>query len=109
EIDKAIPQSKALVPDRLSVIKAVCEFYGVGEGDLAVMRRGVRNEPRDAVIYLFRTVCGEPLMQIGQAFGMTQYSSVSSAVMRINKKKHNDHRFAKRLNYVMESAKKGQE
>lgn len=47
-------------------------------------------------------------MGIGQAFGMTQYRSVSSAVIRINEKEQNDHRFSKRLNTVMESAKEGQ-
>ena len=89
-------------------IKAVCKFYDVEEGDLAAVRRGVRNEPRDVGIYLLRTVCGEPLMQIGQAFGMTQHSSVSSAVMRINEKLQNNHRFSKRMNAVVESIKKGQ-
>jgi len=89
-------------------IKAVCKFYDVEEGDLAAVRRGVRNEPRDVAIYLLRTVCGEPLMQIGQAFGMTQHSSVSSAVMRINEKLQNNHRFSKRMNAVVESIKKGQ-
>ena len=107
-IDKAIPQSKSLAPDRQSIIKAVCKFYDVEEGDLAAVRRGVRNEPRDVAIYLLRTVCGEPLMQIGQAFGMTQHSSVSSAVMRINEKLQNNRRFSKRVNAVVESIKKGQ-
>jgi putative transposase len=85
----------------------VCKFYDVEEGDLAAVRRGVRNEPRDVAIYLLRTICGELLMQIGQAFGMTQYSSVSSAVMRINEKLQNNRRFSKRMNAVKESIKKG--
>ena len=36
------------------------------EKDIAAVRRGVKNEPREVLIYLLRTICGEPLMRIGQ-------------------------------------------
>ena len=107
-IHKDVPQSKILAPDRSTIIKAVCGFYKVEEKDIAVVRRGVQNEPRDVAIYLLRTICGEPLMLIGQAFGMTQYSSVSSAVERIKKKRQNDSWFQQRLKEVIESVNKGQ-
>mgnify|MGYP003969031345 FL=1 len=107
-IHKDVPQSKILAPDRPTIIKAVCGFYNAAEKDIAAVRRGVQNEPRDVAIYLLRTICGEPLMRIGQAFGMTQYSSVSSAVERIKKKRQNDSRFQKRLKEVIESVNKGQ-
>ena len=107
-IHKDVPQSKILAPDRPTIIKAVCGFYNAAEKDIAAVRRGVQNEPRDVAIYLLRTICGEPLMRIGQAFGMTQYSSVSSAIERIKKKRQNDSRFQKRLKEVIESVNKGQ-
>jgi REP-associated tyrosine transposase len=107
-IHKDVPQSKILAPDRPTIINAVCGFYKADEKDIAPVRRGVQNEPRDVAIYLLRTICGEPLMRIGQAFGMTQYSSVSSAVERIKKKRQNDSRFQKRLKEVIESVNKGQ-
>ena len=47
-------------------------------------------------------------MQIGHEFGMTQYSSVSSAVDRVKKKKQNDSKFVKKLITVMSMAKKSQ-
>ena len=78
----------------------MCEFYGVEEDDLAVVRRSVGNEPCDVAVYLLRTVCGEPLRQIGQVSGMSQYSSVSSAVMRVSEKGQIDHLFSKRLNLL---------
>lgn len=106
--EKEVPQSKALAPDRRTLIKAVCDFYDTVEKKLIAMRRGTENEPRDVVIYLLRTVCGEPLMRIGKGFGMTRYSSVSSAVNRIKKKRQNDSKFLKRVNAVMALAKKGQ-
>ena len=80
--------------DRRTLIKAVCDFYGAGEKELIAMRRGTENESRDVAIYLLRTVCGEPLMQIGKEFGMTRYSSGSSAVNRIKKKRQNDDKWA---------------
>jgi len=107
-IHKDVPQSKILAPDRPTIINAVCGFYKADEKDIAAVRRGVQNEPRDVAIYLLRTICGEPLMRIGQAFGMTQYSSVSSAIERIKKKRQNDSRFQKRLKEVIESVNKGQ-
>ena len=65
-IQKDVPQSKMLAPDRRAIINAVCGFYKVHEKDIAAVRRGVKNEPRDVVIYLLRTICGKPLMRIGQ-------------------------------------------
>jgi putative transposase len=108
KIEKEVPQSKALAPDRSTVIKAVCDFYVAGEKELVAVRRGTENEPRDVAIYLLRTVCGEPLMRIGHEFGMTQNSSVSSAVDRIKRKRKNDSKFRKRLNALVELVKKGQ-
>lgn len=86
KVDRDIPQSRQLTPDRRTIIKTVCGYYGVHEKDLAAVRRGMENEARDMAIYLLRVVCGEPLLEIGAKFGMTRYSSVSSAVDRIRKK-----------------------
>jgi chromosomal replication initiation ATPase DnaA len=66
------------------------------------MRRGLQNEPRDMAICLFRIVCGEPLMYIGHEFGMTRYSSVSSAVDRIKRKLQNNNKFGKRINVIID-------
>jgi chromosomal replication initiation ATPase DnaA len=51
---------------------------------------------------------GDSLMRIGQKFGMTRYSSVSSAVDRSKKKPQNDSKFQKRLNEIVDLIKKGQ-
>ena len=55
-------------------------------------------------IYLLGTLCGKPLMRIGQEFGVIHYRSVSSAAERIKKKRRDDNRLKK----VIESIKKGQ-
>ena len=51
-------------------------------------------------IYLLGALCGKPLMRIGQEFGIIHYSSVSSVVERIKKKRQNDGRFKKRLKEI---------
>ncbi len=107
KINKDVPQTKLLAPARQGIIQVVCDYYEVAEKDLIAVRRGVVNEPRDMAIYLLRTVCGEPLMKIGESFGMASYSSVSSAVDRIKTRQVNDVKLAKRLNGLLGLIKKG--
>ena len=73
-----------------------------------VIRRGVVNEPRDVAIYLLRTVCGKPLLSIGKAFGMTRYSSVSSAVERVKKRQQGDRKLLKRIGTMRKRIEKDQ-
>lgn len=108
KVEKEVPQSKTLTPDRHTIVKAVCDFYIVGKEEMVAVRRGIQNEPRDVTIYLLRTVCGEPLKRIGNEFGLTQYSSVSSAVDRINQRRQNDSKFLESLNVLRDLIVKGQ-
>ncbi len=108
KVDRDIPQTKTLAPDRRTITGTVCSYYGVTERDLAAVRRGVENEARDMAIYMLRTVCGESLMAIGAAFGMKRYSSVSSAVDRIKKRQAKDDNLLRRLNDIIDLVKKSQ-
>ncbi|MCP3951868.1 MAG: hypothetical protein GY697_06575 [Desulfobacterales bacterium] len=108
KVDRDIPQTKTLVPDRQAITGTVCSYYGVTERDLAAVRRGVENEARDMAIYLLRTVCGESLMVIGASFGMKRYSSVSSAVDRIKKRQAKEDDLLRRLSDIIDLVKKGQ-
>jgi chromosomal replication initiation ATPase DnaA len=53
-------------------------------------RRGVENVPRDMAIYLTRRYCRKSLVEFGEHFGLSNYSTVSSAVERIKARKNND-------------------
>jgi len=75
---------------------------------LTVVRRGIENEPQDVAIYLIRTMRSDPLMRIGARFGLTQYSSVSSVVMRVKTKLQKDIRFKERLVNIESKILKGQ-
>jgi chromosomal replication initiation ATPase DnaA len=48
-------------------------------------------------MYLIRSLRAEPLMQIGANFGLTRYSSVSSAVIRVKAKLQKDKKLNGRL------------
>jgi len=108
KIDLDIPQSKFLAPDKRVILKTVCNYYGVSVEELILVRRGVVNEPRDVAIFLLRTVCGEPLLSIGEEFGMTRYSSVSSAVARVKKRQQEDRKLQNRLFDIKKRMEKGQ-
>jgi REP element-mobilizing transposase RayT len=108
KVDREIPQTQHLAPDKRLIINTICDIYGVTENQLTAVRRGLENEPRDVAVYLLRMLCGQPLMAIGEQFGMTRYSSVSSAVDRIKKKRASDLGMIKRLDNITALVKKGQ-
>ena len=91
--DKQVPASKELAPVVDTILSEVCRYYKVKPTYLKSVRRGIENEPRDVAMYLIRSLRAEPLMKIGENFGLTQYSSVGSAVMRVKAKLQKDRRF----------------
>jgi putative transposase len=95
--EKEIPDSVHLAPN-LSRIKAVvCDNYNIQESILQKARRGVSNEPRDVAIYLARMLRQEGLREIGEEFGLNNYSSVSSAIERVKSLMVKNHKFCSRL------------
>jgi chromosomal replication initiation ATPase DnaA len=50
----------------------------------------------------------EPLIRVGAGFGLNQYSSVSSAVMRVKAKLQKDRKFKNRLKCIESNIIKGQ-
>jgi putative transposase len=83
KLDGEVPESRELAPEVEEIKRAVCEFYGVGEAELFVSRRGSFNEPRNVALYLARQLRRDRLKEIGEAFQMNNYSSVSSAIERV--------------------------
>lgn len=77
-----VPESKQLAPESINIINAVCEFYAIDKTLLYNTKRGNLNEARSMAIYLHRQLRGDSLIEIGQAFGISNYSSVSSSIQR---------------------------
>ena len=80
-----IPQSRRLAPDAEKIKKAICKAYGIEGSSLLSSKRGVLNEPRNVAIFLIRRLRGEKLEEIGRQFGITKYSSVSSAIEKMKR------------------------
>jgi len=100
KVDKEIPASKGLAPSAERIISEVSRYYEASSSALTAVRRGIENKPRDVAIYLVRTMRSDPLMRIGARFGLTQYSSVSSVVMRVKTKLKKNKRFKGRLAHI---------
>ena len=106
--DKEVPASKELAPDLDTIISEVSCSYKVRPTKIKAVRRGIENEPRDVAMYLIRSMRAEPLMRVGAKFGLNQYSSVSSAVMRVKTKLQEDRKFKDRLEHIESNIFKGQ-
>ena len=106
--DKEVPASKELAPDFDTIISEVSRYYKVRPTKLKAVRRGIESEPRDVAMYLIRSMRAEPLIRVGEKFGLTQYSSVSSAVTRVKAKLQKDRKFKDRLEHIESNILKGQ-
>ncbi len=106
--DGQVPASKELAPDMGTIISQVCRYYEVSPTSLKAIRRGVENEPRDVAMYLIRSLRAEPLMRIGADFGLTQFSSVSSVVIRVKARLQKDKQLKGRLQDIERNVLKGQ-
>jgi hypothetical protein len=108
KLDKEIPASKKLAPEQDRIISEVSRYYEGRPIALTAVRRGVENEPRDVAIYLIRSMRSDPLMKIGVQFGLNQYSSVSSVVLRVKTKLLKDRKFKEHLAHIESNILKGQ-
>jgi REP element-mobilizing transposase RayT len=106
--DKEVPASKELAPDLDTIISEVSRYYKVRPTKLKAVRRGIENEPRDVAMYLIRSMRAEPLIRVGEKFGLNQYSSVSSAVTRVKAKLQKDRKFKDCLEHIESNILKGQ-
>ena len=93
----------------LSKIKAVvCDNYDIPEAILQKARRGVSNKPRDVTIYLARMIRQEGLREIATKFGLSNYSSVSSAIERVKFLMLKDQKFRSRVGEIRQIIIKSQ-
>jgi putative transposase len=81
-IKKEMPQSRELATDKTEIERIVVKYYKLEPEDLLKTRRGQYNEARNIAIYLMRKHTGTELKDIGQHFGMSNYSSVGSVITR---------------------------
>ena len=109
KLDDEVPESRELAPAVDQIKRAVCEYYRVEEAELFVSRRGSFNEPRNVAIYLARRLRRDRLKEIGEAFQVNTYSSVSSAVERLKAVLAGDTRLRRRVEKLIRIIDKSQE
>lgn len=107
--DVEIPESRIFIPDVDVIKKRVCNIYGIDEAELTRSRRGANNEPRNVAIYLTRYLRGDGLEVIGRAFGIDNYSSVSSVIERTKTSIAGNTRMKKRVDMIKSKINKSQE
>lgn len=101
------PQSRQVFGVAIQeIIKATAREYGTTEEGLKRRRRGGQNEARLVAIYLSRHLGGHKHGEIGQAVGLKNTSSVSSAYLRMKSKVAKERRFARRVQKIEESLTK---
>ena len=86
DLQREVPEARRLANTPQDVIAQVCAYFDLDEARLQQSRRGAENLPRDIAIYLTRSTSRMTLAEIGAAFGMTNYSTVSSAAERIKRR-----------------------
>ena len=91
------------------LVGVVSRVYGIKEKDLFYSRRGHRNEARNVVIYLARRLRGDRLKEIGGAFKICQYSTVSSIVERMKVRIGSDERLRKKVDHLISTIQMSQE
>ncbi len=103
-----VPQSRSLSPDVDRITAEVCRFYKVAKSDLYLSKRGYFNEPRNVAIYLTRHIRCDSLKEIGKAFEIGKYSTVSSIVERVKKEIQMNNNFKKRIEKLTTKLDKSQ-
>jgi len=106
--DSEVPQRKELAPPLDRLVGVVSRGYRVKREDSFYSRRGHGNEARNVAIYLARRLRGERL-EIGEAFKIDRYSTVSSIVERMKVRKGSDETLRKRVDHLMLTIQRSQQ
>jgi REP element-mobilizing transposase RayT len=97
KMNREIPSSRELLPDKSRIVEAVCLFYGVEKGEISGTRRGIKNEARNAAIYLTRKLRLETFREIGEQYGIENDRTFRSVCVRIGKVLSEDKKMVKKM------------
>lgn len=98
-----VPDASQLAPEVSEIKKAVCRYYDIKDNEIQLTRRGALNEPRNVAIYLSRMLRKDSLLMISESFNMAGYSSASSAIERVMKKRVKDKKFQNRIDKIKQN------
>ncbi|MDY0362888.1 MAG: transposase [Desulforegulaceae bacterium] len=84
--EKKIIQTRSLAPSTKKIIQGVCNYFDIEEKEILISRRGMLNDQRNIAIYLVRKMRRETHLEISSYFRINSFSSVSSAINRLEKR-----------------------
>jgi len=108
-IDKEIPSSRELLPDRKRILDDVCRYYDVKDSEILKTHRGKMNEARNAAIYLTRKLRLDTYKEIGAQYGIQNDRTVRSVFVRMKKTISEDKKIARRMENLQDVILKSQE
>jgi putative transposase len=109
KINKEIPSSRELLPDKERIIDVVCRFYGVKETAIIGIKRGTKNEARSAAIYLTRKLRLDTFKEIGEKYEIDNDRTVRSVFERTKKRLSADSDLSLKMEKLEDLIKRCQE
>ncbi len=109
KINKEIPSSRELLPDKKRIVNEVCRFYGVNATDMIKGRRGKRNDARNAAIYLTRKLRMDTFRVIGDQYEIDNDRTVRSVFERMRKRLSKDRDLVRQIEKLQGLIEKSQE
>ena len=103
-----VPQAKQLALTITEIKRVVSQSYDIEVEDMEQTKRGSVNEPRNVAIYIARKYTGLRLEEIGHAFGLRKYSSVSSVVCRTGQQLVQNKKLKNRVDKIKQKLQKSQ-
>jgi len=89
------PTSRQFTPSAEEIFTLIRNYFQVEQAQLLHSRRGRENMARDLSIYLVRRITRDTLTAVGRHFGISSYSTVSSAVERARRRIRKDRQWRK--------------
>ena len=86
KITKEIPSGRELLVDTERIVEEICRAYTVKETEIFKIRRGERNDARNAAIYLTRKLRMDTFREIGCQYGIDNDRTVRSVFVRMRKR-----------------------
>ncbi len=97
----AVPESQSSIPSVDRVQEVVARRWGVTpEGLRSKARTKSLTVPRQVAMYLARELLGMQLVEIGQAFGGRDHSTVIHSVDKVHRTMQSDHKFRDRVEHA---------
>ena len=103
KITREIPSRRELLVDTARIVEEICRAYAVKGTEIFRIRRGARNDARNAAIYLTRKLRMDTFKEIGCHYGIDNDRTVRSVFVRMRKRLSESKKLTRKME-VLEDA-----